>query len=234
MADLPVPAWLRGLVAASADERATQFSRFVPPPGGGRDSAVLILFGEGADGPDVLLIQRSAGLANHPGQPAFPGGGVDPGDQGPVSTALREAAEEVGLDATGVEVVAVLPPLHIPVSGYVVTPVLGWWRAPAPVWVVDPIEVARVERVRLDDLADPAHRCMVRHPSGYVGPGFEVHGMLVWGFTAGLLDRMLDLAGWTRPWDRDRVRDLPPDPATAAIRVPPTPRRGDRRTGAAD
>ena len=66
-----------------------------------------MLFGEGPTGPDVLLIQRSDGLVNHPGQPAFPGGGTDPGDDGPVSTALREATEEVGLDHQGVEVVAV-------------------------------------------------------------------------------------------------------------------------------
>lgn len=240
MVDPAVPAWLRHLAAASVEASSGRFGRYLPPPGGGRASAVLVLFGEGPVGPDVLLIQRSDGLVNHPGQPAFPGGGADPGDDGPVSTALREATEEVGLDHHGVEVVAVLPPMHIPASGYLVTPVVAWWREPSPVRVVDPREVARVERVPLEELVDPAHRCLVRHPSGFAGPGFEVHGMLVWGFTAGLLDWLLDLAGRTRPWDRDRVRDLPPAVVAPAGHAPPPPHGGDRRehrerrTGAAD
>jgi hypothetical protein len=49
----------------------------------------------------------------------------------------------------------------------------------------------------------------VRHPSGYVGMGFDVSGLLVWGFTAGLIGGLLDLAGWSRPWDPDRIVELP-------------------------
>jgi 8-oxo-dGTP pyrophosphatase MutT (NUDIX family) len=69
-----------------------------PPPRTARRSAVLILFGEGPGGHDVLLIEKSAHLRSHAGQPAFPGGGVDPGDDFPVGTALREAQEEAGVD----------------------------------------------------------------------------------------------------------------------------------------
>ena len=72
-----------------------------------RRSAVLILFGEGTDGPDVLLIEKSPHLRSHAGQPAFPGGGVDPGDDFPVGTALREAEEEAGVDPAGVRVLVV-------------------------------------------------------------------------------------------------------------------------------
>jgi len=89
-----------------------------------------------------------------------------------------------------------------------VTPVLGWWRVPSPVGVVDPGEVESVVRVPLDELLDPTNRCSVRHPSGFVGPGFAVRGMLVWGFTAGLLSRLLALAGLERPWDETVMRDL--------------------------
>ena len=70
---------------------------------------MLILLGEGPAGPDVLLIERSADLRSHAGQPAFPGGAADPGDDGPVGTALREAQEETGLEPDGVEVVASSP-----------------------------------------------------------------------------------------------------------------------------
>ena len=203
-----LPEWLEPVRAAARDLRPEQLSRFVPPPEGGRESAVLILFGEGPDGPDLLLIQRSSTMSSHPGQPAFPGGALDPEDDGVVAAALREAQEETGLAPAGVDVFATLPALWLPPSGFVVTPVVGWWRAPSPVGVVDPGEVESVARVPLSELLDPANRCSVRHPSGFTGPGFAVRGMLVWGFTAGLLSRLLALSGFERPWDETLVRDL--------------------------
>jgi 8-oxo-dGTP pyrophosphatase MutT (NUDIX family) len=217
---LEVPAWLRRLHDALPGVRGEQLSRFLPPAEGGRHSAVLILFGEADHGPDVLLIQRAATLRSHAGQPAFPGGALDPEDgapdgPGPVTAALREAAEEVGLDRTAVTVLGTLPALWLPPSGFVVHPVVGWWHAPHPVHVVDAAEVASVRRVPLAELAEPAHRVTVTHPSGWVGPAFEAGGMLVWGFTAGLLDRLLALGGWERPWDRTRHRPL--DPGTVAL-----------------
>jgi 8-oxo-dGTP pyrophosphatase MutT (NUDIX family) len=169
-----------------------------------------VLFGEGEQGPDLLLIERAHDMRSHPGQPAFPGGALDPGET-PVAAALREAAEETGLDPTGVEVLTVLPDLFLPPSGFVVTPVLGWWRHPSPVRAQQPAEVASVHRVALATLTEPRHRFRVRHPSGYVGPAFAAHGLVVWGFTGGLLDRLVYLAGWERPWDRDDLRDLPTD-----------------------
>ncbi len=186
-----------------------QLSRFLPPADGGRESAVLVLFGETADGPDVLLLQRAADMRSHPGQPAFPGGAIDPGDAGPLAAALREASEETGLDPDGVEVFATLPQLWLPPSGFVVTPVLAWWRSPSPVHAAIPAEVAAVHRVPLAELTDPGNRARVHHPSGFVGPAFLVRGMVVWGFTAGLLDRILTFGGWAGPWDQSRVLPLP-------------------------
>ena len=206
MADYP--SWLQPLLDAVAAARPEDISRFLPPAGGGRPSAVLILFGEGPAGPDLLLIQRAATMNSHAGQPAFPGGAEDPGDGGPAGTALREAAEEVGLDPAGVRVLAVLPVLHIPVSGFDVTPVLAWWHTPHAVVPVSVGEVAAVERVPLAELTDPANRCLVHSPSGFQSPGFAVRGMLVWGFTAFVLDRVLELGGWSRPWDRTVLRSL--------------------------
>ncbi|MGB7982457.1 MAG: CoA pyrophosphatase [Candidatus Nanopelagicales bacterium] len=199
------PAWFQTFVAAIASVQGSQLSQFTQPTGMGlRHSAVLILFAEGPDGPDVLLIQRAAQMRSHAGQPAFPGGAVDPQDDGPVAAALREAQEETGLDPAGVQVAHVLPDLWLPPTGFVVTPVVGFWPSPVPVWAVDPAEVARAERVPVASLVDPGNRVTVVHPSGYRGPGFEVAGMLVWGFTAGLLDRLLDLAGWAQPWSVQR------------------------------
>lgn len=203
------PGWLRPLVDAAAGVSWTDVHRSAPLPGS-RAAAVLVLFGdEPLHGHDVLLIERSAHLRDHAGQPAFPGGKLEPEDDGPVQAALREAAEETGLDPSGVDVLATLPPLTIPRTGFAVTPVLGWWREPSQVGPADLAEVAAVVRVPVSELADPANRVQVASPSGYTGPAFAVRDMLVWGFTAALLDRLLALGGWEQPWDRSRLRGLP-------------------------
>lgn len=205
-----LPAWLDPVARAARSVRPQQLSRFLPPESGaGRQSAVLVLFGEGRRGPELLLMERSGTLRSHAGQPSFPGGALDPedGDQattGPLRAALREAEEETGLDPRGVQIFGVLPRLYIPVSSFVVTPVLGWWRAPSPVGVVDPAETARVFTVPVADLTDPANRATAVHPSGHSGPAFLVESALVWGFTAGVIDRIVHYAGWERPWDRAR------------------------------
>jgi 8-oxo-dGTP pyrophosphatase MutT (NUDIX family) len=205
----PAPAWLRELADAASTMEIDP--RVQPPASGGRASAVLILFADGADGsgdPDLLLIQRSQRLRLHAGQPAFPGGAIDAADSGPVAAALREAAEEVGLDPAGVDIIGTLPELFIARTGFRVVPVLAWWRRPCAVAPVDVAEVAAVERVSVSELADPAARVMVRGPGGFVSPAFRVRGMLIWGFTAVLVDRLLALGGWERPWDVTRVMDL--------------------------
>ena len=217
------PVWLARLAAALPHVRAEELSRFHPPATGGRHSAVLVLFGEGPDGPDVLLIERARTMRAHAGQPAFPGGALDPedgdpGGDGPVAAALREAEEEVGLDRGSVEVLGVLPALWLPPSGFVVHPVVAWWRSPHPVHVVDAAEVAAVARVPIAELVEPASRLMVTHPSGWTGPAFEVRDLLVWGFTAGLLDRLLALGGWERPWSQERRRTLDEDTVRLALR----------------
>jgi 8-oxo-dGTP pyrophosphatase MutT (NUDIX family) len=204
-----VPDWLLPLVRAARTAGPDE-TRFAPPEdGSGRASAVLIAFAETDDGPGVLLIKRAADLRRHPGQVAFPGGAVDDTDTDHVAAALREAEEEVGLDPASVQTVAQLPPIFIPPSGFVVTPVLAWWPAPRPLAPVDAAEVARVEIIPIAALVDPVNRFRVPHPSGWLGPGFEVRGLYIWGFTAMLLDRILDLAGWNRPWDHARQRPLP-------------------------
>lgn len=205
-----LPRWLEPVVRVASTVEPGQLSRFLPPAdGAGRPSAVLVLFGEGADGPELLLMERASSLRSHAGQPSFPGGAIDPEDgdpdgEGRLRAALREAEEETGLDPSGVQIFATLPALYIPVSGFVVTPVLGWWRRPTPVSPVDPAETARVFTAPVSELTAPENRAMAVHPSGYTGPAFLVGPALVWGFTAGVIDRLLHHAGWERPWDRTR------------------------------
>ncbi|MET8268470.1 NUDIX hydrolase [Micromonospora arida] len=211
------PEWIEPLLTRLGTARAEDFTRLTTPAEGGRESAVLVLLGEepGA-GPDVLVLQRAATLRNHAGQPAFPGGAADPEDADVRATALREANEEVGLDPASVTVLAELPKLWIPVSDFVVTPVLAWWHDPHPVHPREPAEVAHVARLPVSELVDPANRLRVRHPSGWIGPAFSARGMLVWGFTAGVLATLLEMGGWARPWSRGRVVELPPTGATPA------------------
>ncbi len=201
------PAWLRRLAAAAPAMEVPGIAR--PPASGGRRSAVLILFGDGPGGPDLLYIQKNEGLRWHAGQPAFPGGKIEDSDDGPVAAALREAAEETGLEPAGVDVLASLPELFVPASHNRVVPVLAWWRRPSAVRPADVGEVAAVERISVADLADPANRLMLRFPSGRSGPAFHINSMLIWGFTGMLTDRLLALGGWERPWDVATLREDP-------------------------
>jgi 8-oxo-dGTP pyrophosphatase MutT (NUDIX family) len=214
----PPPEWIAALADACAGLTPDALSRFAPPDdGSARASAVLMLLGEGPAGPDVLLIERAASLRDHAGQVAVPGGGVEPGDDGVVGTALREAQEETGLDPAGVAALGVLPTLFVPRSRFAVTPVLAWWHTPAAVGVQDPAEVAAVARVPLATLADPATRATVV-VGGYRGPCFLLPELFVWGFTAGLLARLLDLGGFARPWDETREVPLPASVSGLAAR----------------
>ena len=210
---LPLPEWLEPVREGALQISAEDLTRFVPPDDAPvREGAVLMLFGEGPAGPDLLLTERAHDMRSHPGQVSFPGGSVDPDDPGPEQAALREAEEETGLDPSGVEIFATLPQLWLPPSNFAVTPVLGWWREESPVTVVDPREVHAIYRVPLDELLDPRHRISVRHPSGWRGPGFLIGDdkeLILWGFTAGVIARLFDFLGWSRPWDEDVMRDLP-------------------------
>jgi len=211
-----LPAWLDPLADAAETITLRQLASYVAePPELARPAAVLMLFGESDAGRDLLLIERAHDMRSHAGQLAFPGGATEPDDHDAAATALREAAEEVGLESAGVDVFGELPPLWLPPSNFAVTTVLGWWRKPSPVAVVDPAEVAAVFRVPLSELLEPDRRFMVRHPSGWMGPAFSIdtdavdRELILWGFTAGIVSRMLALVGWERPWDRSRIRPLP-------------------------
>jgi 8-oxo-dGTP pyrophosphatase MutT (NUDIX family) len=204
------PGWLQELVDGVSRIKATDLSSFLPPPdGSARRSAVLMLFGEGPDGPDVLLTERSHDMRSHAAQVSFPGGACDPGDRGPEHTALREAQEETGVDPHGVDVQTRLPDLYVPVGNFAVTPVLAWWREPSEIGAVDPAEVHSVHRVPVSDLLDPANRYTLRHPSGFVGPAFVLDDLFVWGFTGGIISRLFAFVGWEKPWDTERFTQLP-------------------------
>ncbi|RNL62177.1 CoA pyrophosphatase [Nocardioides marmoriginsengisoli] len=208
-----IPEWLVPIRDGAQAIRGEDITAFLPPADSdARPGAVLMLFGEGPHGPDLLLTERAHTMRSHPGQVSFPGGSVDATDASPIAAALREAEEEVGVDPDSVDVLATLPELWLPPSNFAVTPVLAWWRADHPVGVVDPAEVHAVFRTPIAELLDPAHRVTVTHPAGYSSPGFligEAKDVLLWGFTAGLVNKLFDFVGMTLPWDASITHELP-------------------------
>lgn len=208
---MSLPSWLDPLLVALDDsERLTASVALRPGIGrGARAAAVLILLGEGDVGPQIVFVERASGLRTHAGQIAFPGGAADPDDRDLAATALREAQEEIGVDPTSVRVLGSLPAAHVEVSGFDVTAVVGWWEQPGRLHAADPREVASVVVVPVAELLTDANRARVRHPSGYVGPAFEVSGHLIWGLTAHLLDGLLGLAGWELGWGDTRFIPIP-------------------------
>ncbi|WP_167097087.1 CoA pyrophosphatase [Mycobacterium sp. DL592] len=229
------PPWLAPLVE-NVDLVPHAYRRKVPAEllaavtsGGraGRDAAVLVLFsgppsdhppGQVPDDADLLLTVRASTLRHHAGQAAFPGGAADPGDAGPVATALREAQEETGIDPNRLHPLATLERMFIPPSGFHVVPVLAYSPDPGPVAVVNAAETAVVARVPLRAFVNPENRLMVyRTDAGprFAGPAFLLNEMLVWGFTGHVISAMLDVAGWSQPWKTEDIRDL--DEAMALV-----------------
>lgn len=161
------------------------YARWEGPP---RDAAVLIGILQRGEGPSVVLTQRTGHLKSHAGQVAFPGGKIDPTDNGPVEAALREADEEIGLSPSQVEPLGNLAP-YLTGSGYRVVPVIGAIRDAEP-FHPNPDEVEDVFEVPLNFLMDPAnHQKLSREWQGkrryfYAMPFGERY---IWGVTAGII-----------------------------------------------
>jgi 8-oxo-dGTP pyrophosphatase MutT (NUDIX family) len=158
-------------------------------------AAVLIPVVAHAQEPTLLFTQRTTHLRSHSGQVAFPGGRAEPGDASAEFTALREAEEEIGLNPSGVEVLARLPDYRTR-TGYRVTPVVGLLTPPLSL-TPDPHEVAEIFEVPLAFLMD--QRNCQRRTREFLGQTvgyyvFEYQNRVIWGATAGMLvnlNRML-------------------------------------------
>ena len=157
-----------------------------------KPAAVLVPIVERAE-PTVLLTQRTAELASHAGQVAFPGGKIDPSDESPVAAALREASEEVGLAPMLVEPIGYLD-LYLTFSGFRILPTVARVK-PEFQLTLNPREVTDAFEVPLDFLMEPAnHRRKTRDWKGiareyYEMPFGERH---IWGITAGILRNLYE------------------------------------------
>ncbi|ORW89955.1 coenzyme A pyrophosphatase [Mycobacterium sp. IEC1808] len=210
-----LPAGVLAMVTAS--KAAASMASFL---GDDREAAVLVLFSGPESGPadggvpddaDLLLTVRASTLRHHAGQAAFPGGASDPGDDGPVATALREAQEETGIDVSRLRPLATMERTFIAPSRFHVVPVLAYSPDPGPVAVVDETETAIVSRVPVRAFINPENRLMVYRGNlgrRWAGPAFLLNQMLVWGFTGQVISAVLDVAGWARPWDTTKILEL--------------------------
>jgi len=194
-------AWLVDRLTRPAPEAARNLSDGFRLPGREGDptpAAVLVPLVNRAGGLTVLFTERSRDLSDHPGQISFPGGRLDPGDRDARNAALREAEEEVGLPRERVTLLGRLAEYET-VTGYRVTPVVGWVEPPFEV-KPDPVEVADVFEVPLVFLLEPAHQQRhfrmlgERRRDYYAIPYGERY---IWGATAAMLmilDRTLRAA----------------------------------------
>ena len=180
--------------------------RMAPVPRGGwkpgfapdqaRPAAALLLVFPVDGQPVILLTKRASALPNHASQVSLPGGAVDSGET-MEEAALREAEEEVGLDRACVRIIGRLTPLHIPVSGFVLHPVVGV-ALDRPAMRAEPGEVDRIIEARVEEFADPArHRRVNRRIGAYEFemPYFDLDGEQVWGATAMVLAEFAALLG---------------------------------------
>jgi 8-oxo-dGTP pyrophosphatase MutT (NUDIX family) len=163
-------------------------------PAESRQAAALLLLYPQESGAAVALTVRSSGLARHPGQISLPGGATDPGET-LAQAALREAAEEIGIDPTAVRVLGELTPVHVLVSGFTLHPVVGITDR-RPEFVRAPDEVEEILEVSLDHLRDASrirHGIRMREGIAVEYPYFDLLGHQVWGATAMVLGEFICL-----------------------------------------
>ena len=161
-------------------------------PDGAVTGAALLLVYPHHDTLHIALTVRGTGLRNHTGQVSLPGGRVDEGET-LEAAALREATEEIGVDPVTVEILGRLTPLHIPVSGFLLHPIVGY-TSMRPAFQRAEWEVARIIEAPVSLLADPGivkreirTRAVKGQSIDVDVPYFDIDGEKVWGATAMVL-----------------------------------------------
>ncbi len=169
----------------------------------GRAAAVLVPFLPRPDGLHLLFTKRSTRLSTHSGQVSFPGGAIDATDAGPRDAALREAREEVGLDAAHTEILGELDDTPTFVTGFVISPVVGlidaqhFTQSGRYPWLPSADEIETLHELPLAGFCDPRNLRIERrelHGVAYHLYYFTVQGVLVWGATARIMQSLIELS----------------------------------------
>lgn len=160
-----------------------------------RKAGVLILLYQKNKELFVSFIQRTEYNGPHSGQISFPGGKYEEGDKSIIETALRETHEEIGINPEMVDIYGQLTPLHIPVSNFIVYPIIGIHKT-TPLFDIDPLEVKKVIEVRLSDLLNPNNCTSKEFKYGdlsFIAPIYNPNNITIWGATAMILSEFLEI-----------------------------------------
>lgn len=160
-----------------------------------RKAGVLILLYPKNQDLYISFIQRTEYNGPHSGQISFPGGKLEKGDKNIIETALRESHEEVGIDPKIVNIIGQLTPLHIPISNFVVFPIIGIYKD-TPTFKADPNEVEKIIEIKLQDLINPNNCTSKEFKYGdlsFVAPIYNPNKLTIWGATAMILSEFLEI-----------------------------------------
>ncbi|HAF27601.1 MAG TPA: coenzyme A pyrophosphatase [Bacteroidales bacterium] len=160
-----------------------------------RNAGVLILIYEKNQEIYISFILRTEYNGPHSGQISFPGGKYEDGDKSIIETALRETHEEIGINPEMVDIYGQLTPLHIPVSNFIVYPIIGIHKT-TPLFDIDPLEVKKVIEVRLNDLLNPDNCTSKEFKYGdlsFIAPIYNPDNITIWGATAMILSEFLEI-----------------------------------------
>jgi len=160
-----------------------------------REAGVLILLYQKEKQLYVSFIQRTEYNGPHSGQISFPGGKIEKEDKDIIDTALRESKEEIGIEPNLVDVFGQLTPLHIPVSNFIVYPLIGIYKT-TPKFIIDPLEVKKVIEVKLTDLINPDNCTTKEFKYGdlsFRAPIYNPNNITIWGATAMILSEFLEI-----------------------------------------
>ena len=177
---------------AAQQKMMPQFRIKFPASNNPRNSAVLLLFYPDFDGIKILFIKRTIDDTPHSGQVSFPGGKYEPQDPDFVATALREAHEETGIDTKNVQVIGQLTPLYIPVSNFMVYPVVAYVTE-KPAFMPNPREVEYLIEADLCTLFLPQNKGikqLVRQNIVIDAPFYNASNNIIWGATAMILSEL--------------------------------------------
>jgi 8-oxo-dGTP pyrophosphatase MutT (NUDIX family) len=160
-----------------------------------RNAGVLILLYPKNQELYIAFIRRTEYNGPHSGQISFPGGKSEPGDKDILETALRESNEEIGIDINNVNIFGQLTPLHIPVSNFMVYPVIGKYDT-TPVFKAEPTEVKEILEIKLQDLLNTSNCTSKEFQYGdlsFLAPIYCPNEIIIWGATAMILSEFLEI-----------------------------------------
>lgn len=174
---------------------APAIRNYYKPTNKARKAGVLILLFPKNNELHIAFIQRTEYNGPHSGQISFPGGKYELIDKNIIDTALRESQEEIGINPNLVDIFGKLSPLHIPISNFIVNPIIGMYKT-TPIFKIDPKEVKKIIEIKLKDLINPKNCTTKEFKYGdlsFSAPIYNPDNTIIWGATAMMLSEFIEI-----------------------------------------